>query len=223
MKRIQLPIPCFYERVFSYFSYLELHDFTSFKPNLNFSGGGPVHTREPINPRSGKNRRIGNERALVGESVCWSKIQRGWSGPLWEVVVSGISFSTGWKMVGADPALHRSYVDNGTAWWSAVQRRLVIFWSGLVGDLAIFQPYLDWRIWPKNDNTCKGLWVLHSWSIFNRDISNFNRDISISNRDISITKIEISLILIEISLILIEISLILIEISLFLIEISLFK
>ena len=40
MNRIQLPIPCFYERAFSDFSCLELHDFTSFKPN-NFSGGGP--------------------------------------------------------------------------------------------------------------------------------------------------------------------------------------
>ena len=40
----------------------------------------PVHTREPINPRSlplWKNGRIGYERALIGESVCWSKIQRG--------------------------------------------------------------------------------------------------------------------------------------------------
>ena len=44
----------------------------------------PVHTREPLNPRSlplWKNGRIGNERALIGESVCWSKIQRGLVGP----------------------------------------------------------------------------------------------------------------------------------------------
>ena len=44
----------------------------------------PVHTRYPINPRSlplWKNGRIGNERALIGESVCWSKIQRGLVGP----------------------------------------------------------------------------------------------------------------------------------------------
>ena len=34
MKRIQLPIPCFYERGFSYFSCLELHDFTPFKPKI---------------------------------------------------------------------------------------------------------------------------------------------------------------------------------------------
>ena len=50
-------------------------------------------------------------KALYGESVCWSTIQRGWSGPLWEVVVSGMSFSAGWKMVGDDPALVRSYVE----------------------------------------------------------------------------------------------------------------
>ena len=44
----------------------------------------PVHTREPINPRSlplWKNGQIGNERALIGESVCCSKIQRGLVGP----------------------------------------------------------------------------------------------------------------------------------------------
>ena len=44
----------------------------------------PVHTRDPTNPRSlplWKNGRIGNERALVGKSVCWSKIQRGLVGP----------------------------------------------------------------------------------------------------------------------------------------------
>ena len=44
----------------------------------------PVHIRDPINPHSlplWKNGRIGNERALIGESVCWSKIQRGLVGP----------------------------------------------------------------------------------------------------------------------------------------------
>ena len=40
MKRIQLPIPCFYERALSDFSCLELHDFTPFKTEF-FSGGGP--------------------------------------------------------------------------------------------------------------------------------------------------------------------------------------
>ena len=34
MKRTQLPISCFYERAFSYFSSLELHDFTPFKPKI---------------------------------------------------------------------------------------------------------------------------------------------------------------------------------------------
>ena len=33
-KIIQLPIPCFYERAFSYFSRLELHDFTPFTPKI---------------------------------------------------------------------------------------------------------------------------------------------------------------------------------------------
>ena len=46
-------------------------------------------------------------RAYVG-----LKYSGDWSGPLWEVV-SGISFSTGWKMVEDDPALHRSYVERG--------------------------------------------------------------------------------------------------------------
>ena len=34
MKRIQLPISCFYERAFSYFSRLKLHDFTPFKSKI---------------------------------------------------------------------------------------------------------------------------------------------------------------------------------------------
>ena len=44
----------------------------------------PVHIREPINPRSlplWKNGRIRNERALIAESVCLSKIQRELVGP----------------------------------------------------------------------------------------------------------------------------------------------
>ena len=44
----------------------------------------PVNTREPINPRYlplWKNWRIDNERALIGESLCWSNIQRGLVGP----------------------------------------------------------------------------------------------------------------------------------------------
>ena len=39
MKRIQNPISCFYERAFLYFSRLELHDFTPFKPK--YSGENP--------------------------------------------------------------------------------------------------------------------------------------------------------------------------------------
>ena len=48
------------------------------------NGLRPVHTRDPINPRSlplRKNGQVGNERALIGESVRWSKIQRGLVGP----------------------------------------------------------------------------------------------------------------------------------------------
>ena len=40
--------------------------------------------QRPDQPRSlplWKNGRIGNERAFIGESVCWSKIQRGLVGP----------------------------------------------------------------------------------------------------------------------------------------------
>ena len=39
-ERIQLAIPCFYERAFSDFSCLELHDFTPFKTDF-FSGEDP--------------------------------------------------------------------------------------------------------------------------------------------------------------------------------------
>ena len=47
-------------------------------------------------------------RAYVG-----LKYSGEWSGPLWEVMVSRISFSTGWKQVLGDPALHTSYVERG--------------------------------------------------------------------------------------------------------------
>ena len=42
MKRIQLAIPCIYERAFSYFSCIKLHYFTQFKPKI-FWGGPPDH------------------------------------------------------------------------------------------------------------------------------------------------------------------------------------
>ena len=98
----------------------------------------PIHTREPINSRSlplWKNGRIGKERALIGESVWWSKIQRGLS-PHWGVVVSGISFQQVAKWSGMIPLSTSCMLSGGTAWWSAVQRRLITFWSGLVGDTA---------------------------------------------------------------------------------------
>ena len=41
MKRIQLPIPCFNERVFSYCSCPELHDFTPFKQKKKIIGEDP--------------------------------------------------------------------------------------------------------------------------------------------------------------------------------------
>ena len=76
----------------------------------------PVHTRDPLNPRSlplWKNGRIGNERALIGESVCWSKIQRGLVGPALRGRGERDKFFNRLKMVGDDPALHRSYVERG--------------------------------------------------------------------------------------------------------------
>ena len=77
---------------------------------------GPVHTREPINPRSLpllKNGRIGNEQALIGESVCWSKIQHGLVGPALRGRGERDQFFNWLKMVGDDLALHRSYVERG--------------------------------------------------------------------------------------------------------------
>ena len=76
----------------------------------------PIHTREPINPRSlplWKNGRISNERALIRESVRWSKIQRGLVGPALRGRVERDQFFSQLKMVGDDPALHRSYVEQG--------------------------------------------------------------------------------------------------------------
>ena len=41
----------------------------------------PVYTREPINPRSLPLWKKMDGSALIGESVCWSKIQRVLVGP----------------------------------------------------------------------------------------------------------------------------------------------
>ena len=116
----------------------------------------PVHTRDPINPRSlplWKNGRISNERALIGESVCRSKIQRGlvgialrgggerdqffnrlkngrgWSRSIQVVCWAGVQrggrrYSVGW-----------SYFDRV---WSAIQRKLV-------GAERIKTTCFDWR------------------------------------------------------------------------------
>ena len=60
--------------------------------------------------------------SLSGESVCWSETQRGLVVPALRGRgkqdnffnrLSKIIFSTGWKLVGDDPALHRSYVERG--------------------------------------------------------------------------------------------------------------
>ena len=81
--------------------------------------------------RWAKNGRIGNERALIGESVCWSKIQRGLAGPALrgrgerDKLFNRLKNGRGWSR--SQPSRMLSGV---TAWWSAVQRRLVIFWSG---------------------------------------------------------------------------------------------
>ena len=70
-------------------------------------------------------------RAYVGPKYSGDQ-----SCPLKEVVVSWISFSTDWKIVGMTPLSPGRMLRGGTVWWSAVQRRLVLFWSDLVGDTA---------------------------------------------------------------------------------------
>ena len=50
------------------------------KTSLKYHLKARSHQR-PDQPPLWKNWRIGNERALIGESVCWSKIQRGLVGP----------------------------------------------------------------------------------------------------------------------------------------------
>ena len=101
------------------FYYLVRTTFFPYNPTLHIKRRAlsPVHTREPINTALSRSLKMYGS-AMSGpwsgrSSVCWSKIQRGWSGPLWEVVVSRISFSTGRIMVEDDPALHRSYVERG--------------------------------------------------------------------------------------------------------------
>ena len=107
---------------------------TTLPPNVT------VHTREPINPRSlplWKNGRIGNERALIGESLWWSKIQLGLVGPALRGRGERDQFfnrsknSRGWS---CSPQI---------VCWAGVQRggrRYSVgwsyFWSGLVGDTA---------------------------------------------------------------------------------------
>ena len=106
---------------------------TDFYCGKRAKGGAlrPVHTRDPINPCSLpllKNGRIGNERALIGESVCWSKIQRGLVGP----ALRGRGerekfFNRLKKWSGMIPLSTGRLLSGCTAWWSSVQRRLVIF------------------------------------------------------------------------------------------------
>ena len=67
----------------------------------------------PALSRSGKMDGSAMSGPWSGRAYVGLKYSGDWSGPLWEVVVSVISFSTGWKMVGDDPALHRSYVERG--------------------------------------------------------------------------------------------------------------
>ena len=50
MKRIQLPIPCFYERAFADFPCLKLHDFSPFKTEFFFGGGGGGVGGKPPSP-----------------------------------------------------------------------------------------------------------------------------------------------------------------------------
>ena len=73
----------------------------------------PESRSTPALSRSGKMVRSAMSGHWSGRAYVGLKYSGDWSDPLWEVVVSGISFSTGWKMVGDDPALHRSYVERG--------------------------------------------------------------------------------------------------------------
>ena len=84
-----------------------------------------------MNPRSlplWKNGRVGNERALIGESLCWSNIQRGLVGPALRGRGEQDQFFNRLKnWLGMIPLSTGRMLSGGTAWWSAVQRRLVIF------------------------------------------------------------------------------------------------
>ena len=88
---------------------------TGFKLKLlNAKGPFTPETRStPALSRSGKMDGSAMSGPWSGRAYVGLKYSGGWSGPLWDVVVSGMSFSTGWKMVGDDPALHRSYVERG--------------------------------------------------------------------------------------------------------------
>ena len=50
---------------------------------------------------------------MIGESVCWSKIQLGLVGSALRGRGERDKFFNRLKMVGDDPALHRSYVERG--------------------------------------------------------------------------------------------------------------
>ena len=79
-----------------------------------FKGPFTPETRStPALSRSGKMDGSAMSGPWSGRAYVGLKYSGGWSGPLWEVVVSGISFSTDWKLVGDDPALHRSHVERG--------------------------------------------------------------------------------------------------------------
>ena len=74
IKRIQLPIPCFYEGAFSYYSCLELHDFTPFKPRFFWGrtpDPPPRHTYN-IKTNMSKNKKQKKQKKNMS-SVCFCR------------------------------------------------------------------------------------------------------------------------------------------------------
>ena len=70
-------------------------------------------------------------RAYVG--LKYSEVGRARSERSWW---AGLVFQPVEKWSGMIPLSTGRMLSGGTAWWSVVQHRLVIFWSGLVGDTA---------------------------------------------------------------------------------------
>ena len=105
-------------------------------PSYGTVDGNPEARSISALSQSGKIRKYAMNGSWSGRAYFCLKYKCNWSGPLLEVVVSVENFLIGWKQV-VVISLSTSRTYNWcTAWWSAIERRMVISWSEVISDWA---------------------------------------------------------------------------------------